>query len=93
MVDVLISLSKKCNGYNGTTMSSLYDFVHAVPRLYKGDIQVIDNEWRNLDNRSLSHNHDLHKDMDITEFYKKLMDVQDNEGSCKFMFFVFEICT
>lgn len=65
-----------------TAMPSLYDLVHVVPRFNKGDIQVLDNEWR--------HNHDLHNDMDITAFYKKLMDIKDNEGSCKFMFFFFQ---
>lgn len=60
-------------------MPSMFDFVHAVPRIYKGDRRVLDNEWRNLGSMPIPQRL---KECDIgkVKLYKKLKNVQDNAG-------------
>ena len=64
-------------------MPSLSDFVNQVPRIYSGNLNDLDSEWRNLDTtpnvRDLSA-----EDNNIVDFYNKLGEMKDNEGLHQF---------
>lgn len=61
-----------------TALPSLTSLVQAVPRIYDSDVQILDNEWRNLDSVTLPQ--DLVPDCNILEFYEKLGKVTDDDG-------------
>lgn len=52
-----------------------------VPRVDQGHVQKIDEEWRNLQWPAFS------EDCDVLTFYRKLMEVEDQEGNKKFQIF------
>ena len=58
-------------------MPTLLAFVETVPRIYKGNIQDLDNEWRNLDTISIPG--ELKAEMCIIDFYRKLGDIKEND--------------
>lgn len=67
-------------------MPSLYDLVKTVPRIYDGDIRTLDYEWTNLDSTPLPP--ELRDDKcGIVEFYVKVGQTTDNEGSHQFKLF------
>lgn len=54
-----------------------------MPRIYSGNVQDLDNEWRNLD--TTSNVVELcAENCDITDFYNKLGEMKDNEGVHQF---------
>lgn len=64
-------------------MPSLSDFVKLAPRLYVGNLQDLDNEWRNLDTTpDLAHL--LSDGCESHDFYMKLGELKDNEGTKQF---------
>lgn len=64
-------------------MPSLHDFAKLVPRLYCGDLQTLDNEWRALDSATLPQDITTH-DCSETAFFVKLGQVTDNDGNYVF---------
>lgn len=61
-------------------MPSLHDFVKLVPRLYCGELQALDNEWRSLDSTQLPPEITNHNCREI-DFFVKLGQVKDNDGN------------
>ena len=61
----------------------LHDFAKLVPRLYCGDLQTLDNEWRALDSATLPEDITTH-DCSETAFFFKLGQVTDNVGNYLF---------
>lgn len=78
-----LSQRKVLDPCSRVAMPSLFDFAQAVSRIYKDDVQVLDNEWRNLDSMTIPQ-HLREGNISIVEVYNKLMNVQDNEGVSKF---------
>lgn len=68
-------------------LSSLYDLVKAVPRIYQGNLQDSVNEWRNLDIVSLPQKLEDTTICGPLDFCKILMNVQGTDGSNKFCVF------
>lgn len=68
------------------SMPSLYDFAKHVPRIYSGDVQTLDSEWRNLD-ATLNVRDLCPEEYIITDFYVKLQGMTDNEGIHQFKTF------
>lgn len=58
-------------------MPSLYPLVKYVPRIYTGDIQVLDNEWRQLDSVPLTTEVTTNL-CDPVVFFTKLSNVKEN---------------
>lgn len=56
-------------------MPSLYPLVKSLPRIYEGDIQNLDNEWRNIDSVTLPSDLNAHKHDPIV-FYVKLANMK-----------------
>ncbi|XP_066963613.1 zinc finger protein 862-like [Macrobrachium rosenbergii] len=62
-------------------LPTLHDFSMSVPRIYGGNLQDLDNEWRNLDSTFIP---EEIKSCSITDFYVKLGGIKDNEGILMF---------
>lgn len=60
------------------SMPSLYPLVEILPRIYEGDIQQIDNEWRTIDSVTLPTDIDA-KSNDPIQFYHKLANIREND--------------
>ncbi|XP_042237675.1 protein ZBED8-like isoform X2 [Homarus americanus] len=68
-------------------MPSLYDFVKAVPRIYSGSIQVLDDQWRDLDVIAIPP--EIKDSSDIVDVYTKLGELKDGVGVSQFK----DLCT
>lgn len=80
-----------------TSMPSLTDLVTAVPRIYESNVvQLLDNEWRNLDATNLAY---ILPNCNIVDFYNKIGEITDEEGNfmfkhlCKFIMQILSLPT
>lgn len=65
---------------------SLYEFVQEVPRVYQGDVQILDDEWRSIPWHNFPDEFKSQQ-CNIMDFYKHLSEVKDQEGMAKFKVF------
>ena len=60
------------------TVPTLLPLVEAVPRIFSGNVQILDNEWRNLDTIELPDEIKAHQ-CGIVEFYQKLAELKEDD--------------
>ena len=66
--------------------SSFCELIDQVPRIKDIDIQKLDDEWRNLPWHNLPQDI-IDNKYNSVEFYKRLMEIKDNEGNNLFKYF------
>ncbi|XP_076066039.1 uncharacterized protein LOC143039686 [Oratosquilla oratoria] len=72
---------KFLNPRSRESLPSFQEFVDMVPRIYDGNVQQLDNEWRSVDWYDLS---DIKNTSEITIFYERLLTYEDSLGIKKF---------
>lgn len=65
-----------------TDVPSMTDLVHALPRMYQGNLQDLDDQWRELPSETLPHS--IKNEVDIVSFYVKLSTMTNYDGKHKY---------